>query len=638
MTSRRAEQPKSRRSRSGASAPRQLLLSADRSTLLFGLLLLGFVAVAYGPSLGMTFIGDDYVFLDKTRTLRFLDVWSFQNTNFGWYRPWSRELHFWTLQHLVGAQPFAFRIASLILWLGTLLTYALLVSSLASRRTALIATAGVASLALWGAPLLWISGCQDLWMLAFGTLALLLIVRGKPGLALLPFAGALLSKETAVVLPLIAGGYWLIVAREPWGRVARRLAPFAVLALAWLVVHPVLLRRLASGSSPGFSGEPSLPVLEVLLRSGLSLVNADRALHPVAADAFSWTRTLLSSVLLVLAVVVALLVPNDAGPSEPAGHAGRVRRAVFAFGLFWCAAAWIPLFMRSIGWHAYYGSLGTFGAWLALATLLTERRTLTIALFIGLALLRGKSSATRSWDWGSEWYQRRAGNLLAVIRTQLSSMHPRLPHHARVYFEGIPNNIGLVAGESPAIRVWYRDNTLQAGFYSYYRPRSIGEPDGPDLFFGFDSTRGLVPVLLGPENIASAIRFDPNWERRHRSVAVLLLKKGNPGQAALEFEKISMLERRHDASMFAAVCWEQLGNGPRAESLYAAVRVRSGLGVHEIEQWAAMLRATLPRSPSRAGRPRRVRVQGRRQRLLLTRKLVPEVGVEPTLGLSQTGF
>lgn len=584
--------PKSRSARPAAVVPARPVGSKRRSTWLFALLLLGFAAVAYGPSLAMPFIGDDYVFLDKTRLARFFDLWSLHNTNFGWYRPWSRELHFWTLQHLLGTQPIAFRLASLLLWAGALAAYALLVSSLASKRTALIATGGVASLALWGAPLLWISGSQDLWMLAFAMLALLLIVRGRPTLALLPFAGALLSKETAVVLPLIAAGFWLLVARKPVAVVARRLAPFAALALIWLFVHPVLLPRLAAGSSPGFSGEPSLPPLDVLFRSTLSLVNANLALQPVAAGSFSWDRTLVSSALLVLAAVVAVRVPNGARTAD------RDRpdpRAVMGFGLVWCAAAWLPLFMRSIGWHAYYGSLGTFGAWLALAGLLTERRALTIALFVVLGLLRGKSAATRTWDWGSEWYQRRAGNMLSVIRTQLLERHPRLAPHTRVYFGNIPNNIGLVAGESPAIRVWYRDSTLQAGFYSYYRPRAAGDADGPDLFFEFDSTRGLVPVLLGTEDLAGASRRDPDWERHHRALAVLLLRQGDAARAALEYEKIAALGERADASMFAAICWEAVGNASRAESLYAAAGRTSGLGAREIEEWAGRLRATLPR-------------------------------------------
>jgi hypothetical protein len=51
-----------------------------------------------------------------------------------------------------------------------------------------------------------------------------------------------------------------------------------------------------------------------------------------------------------------------------------------------------------------------------------------------------------------------------------------------VYFGSIPNNIGLIAGQSPALRVWYSDATLEAGFYSSYQPRGEGEPSGLDLF------------------------------------------------------------------------------------------------------------------------------------------------------------
>ena len=97
--------------------------------------LLGFALVVYGPALDLPFLGDDYVFLDKTRFARFTELWSFANTNFGWYRPWSRELHFWVLQRLVGAHELAFRTVSVMLWLWGLLAYMSLVREFASRRT-----------------------------------------------------------------------------------------------------------------------------------------------------------------------------------------------------------------------------------------------------------------------------------------------------------------------------------------------------------------------------------------------------------------------------------------------------------------------------------------------------------------------
>jgi hypothetical protein len=205
------------------------------------------------------------------------------------------------------------------------------------------------------------------------------------------------------------------------------------------------------------------------------------------------------------------------------------------------------------------------------------------------------TGASRSWDWGSEWYQRRAGNLLALVRTQLRERHPTLPRYSRLYFGDIPNNIGLVAGESPAVRVWYGDTTLQAGFYSYYTPRPPQRPAGPDLFFHFDTTMGLQEVRTGPEDVHRAAQLDPGWESKHRSLAILLASHGSPREAAEEYEKLAELPKRPEALMFAAVCREFAGEQARADSLYVVAGRRIGQPPTRIAEWAAQLRATLPR-------------------------------------------
>src|SRR5262249_5573760 len=70
-----------------------------RAVVAVGASLVVFAACAYGPILRVPFIGDDYVFLDRTRDATIADLWSPRNTDFGWYRPWSREAHFFVLQH-----------------------------------------------------------------------------------------------------------------------------------------------------------------------------------------------------------------------------------------------------------------------------------------------------------------------------------------------------------------------------------------------------------------------------------------------------------------------------------------------------------------------------------------------------------
>src|SRR5260221_2139929 len=147
-----------RRNRSVHAVAPRAPMTPRTGALVAGAGALAFAALAYVPILRAPFIGDDYIFLDQTRAAGFGDLWSFRDTNFGWYRPWSREVHFFVLQHLFGAHEVAFRLASVALWLAALGLFFLLVRRIAGARTAIASTLGATSLALWGAPLCWISG------------------------------------------------------------------------------------------------------------------------------------------------------------------------------------------------------------------------------------------------------------------------------------------------------------------------------------------------------------------------------------------------------------------------------------------------------------------------------------------------
>jgi hypothetical protein len=219
---------------------------------------------------------------------------------------------------------------------------------------------------------------------------------------------------------------------------------------------------------------------------------------------------------------------------------------------------------------------------------------MVVAVVACLGLLRGADASTLTWDWGNEAYQRRAGNILSAIRDDLSRQHPVLPPYSRVYFGHIPNNVGLVAGQSPAVRVWYGDSTLYAGFFSYYRPRAESEPPGKDYFFRFDSTRGMVEVKAGPEDVRSGVTSNAEWESDHEKLAVLFLESRDVRRAAVEFEKLSELRSRADAAGFAAVCWEVAGDSARAESLITRAQSRLRLTDDEVRLWVTRLKASFP--------------------------------------------
>src|SRR5260221_3170926 len=101
-----------------------------------------------------------------------------------------------------------------------------------------------------------------------------------------------------------------------------------------------------------------------------------------------------------------------------------------AFGLLCALLGWGILALPSIGWHAYYGSLGSLGFWLALGTLLDRHRRVAVGTVAALALLCQLRAATPSWDWGTYWYPKRAGSFLGAIRSRLFELHAELPAHS----------------------------------------------------------------------------------------------------------------------------------------------------------------------------------------------------------------
>lgn len=576
-----------KRTAARATRPRRLL----EFGVIAGLAL--FLATQYGDARSVPFINDDYIFLDKTRAASFLSLWKPEALAFHWYRPWSRELHYWTLQHLFGARELPFHLVSWGLALATLGGAFALFRRWAGDAAATIALAGVASLAAWGVPMVWIAGVQDLWMLAFAVLFLTAVDRGARMLAALALALALLSKETAAVLPALALAYRRWIARDSWRESLRWVAPLLGIVIAWAAFHPVLGGRLwkpiTDPLEPGLHQDLGKIALRTLA-APLNLVDRPRPEH-----GWAWTLARALPGMLVLTALV-----RWAGRASGRGIEGA---GVVRFGLAWAALGFVPLLLPTLGWHAYYALLGAFGVWLALGVLLARRPAVAAAVIAGLVALRAADADTPSRDWGSEWYQRRAGAFIAFMRSDLRRVAPDPPPHARLYFVRVPSNVGFLAGDGPALRVWYDDSTLRGGYYPSFRARGPREPAGPDRFFRFDSTRGWVPVVAGAEDVAAARRADPRWILDHDMLARTLAEGGEWVVAAREYEKLAAADSSSvDFAYNAAVCRETIGDSTAAARWYARAAALPGADPEVRANAARTARQRNGAAPSRRAR------------------------------------
>src|SRR5262245_3274323 len=94
-----------------------------RGAILGLFLLCTYVLVAYWRAFAQPFLNDDYFFIDKVVHSSFVDIWRPERLYFFWYRPWSRELHYWALWRLFGEREWAYHVVSFILWLVVAVLY-----------------------------------------------------------------------------------------------------------------------------------------------------------------------------------------------------------------------------------------------------------------------------------------------------------------------------------------------------------------------------------------------------------------------------------------------------------------------------------------------------------------------------------
>src|SRR5262249_34689414 len=154
--------------------------------------------------------------------------------------------------------------------------------------------------------LLWGAGAQESWMVLGSLASLAAFLARRSWLAAALLVPALLSKETAAVVPLIALVLPLIE-RDPWSTALPRVAPLALVTVAWALLHPPLVRHDAvAGSAAAFATGG--------LRTLLSFANLQRVPHPDKG----WPDALLAALpaLLVLAAAGAWTARSSAAPTS----------------------------------------------------------------------------------------------------------------------------------------------------------------------------------------------------------------------------------------------------------------------------------------------------------------------------------
>jgi hypothetical protein len=449
-------------------------LHRDRWAWLSVLGVLPIVIHAWGAPLGEA-VAEDFDFLhrvmfSKTHTL--LDG----GGSSSFWRPVAHQLYYETFAGLILHHPGL---------LSTLHVLMLALASLLLYRSFRRAHSGPVAMVVATFPLLsestrtvisWPSHFVELGVWMFTAIAVHETAARRLWSSLLALLAALLCKEVAVVAVLLLP--WM-PELGPRGTKSRLRWSAAMLALtgAWAVVYLSIRHHAHLVLPHQLETRADVIATPVLARLWWAAANSVRALFSLPAAETAWGKPVLivAGLLMGLALLIVLARARGAWAARLL-HDRAMQLA--AWGLAWFVAAsgtLVPIYPIWAPNRSGFGSLG-FGA---LAAALTA--AVHPALLSGLVALRLAAFALSPGppaiivdevpkQGAFMDFERlvRLQRLMRYTRGMLETMHPTLPHGARIGQHYLPRLSEYAFGGSKSLQVWYGDSTLRMVRYSEF--------------------------------------------------------------------------------------------------------------------------------------------------------------------------
>jgi len=395
--------------------------------------------VIYRPIFSLYFTQDDFFHLKMgtASSLRdFFNFFSFQNPHgYAFYRPLTTQVYNFLMKSLFGLQPFYFHLTSFLFFLGNIFLVFKILQKLLKNKGLVPLLGGVlyAINASNLGSLAYISNFQEIGMAFFLFLSFWLYLErsafaGK--LAPLFFVFSLLSKENAIVLPLILLAYEFLIGQKEW----KKTLPF------WLVLGVYGLLRLGA---PPIGGDVSVyqPVFTPIkiinsyfwyLLWGIGLpemlidfVGPGLKIDPRFILSYRREAQILfgSSLLFFILLAIGIL------------RSPKKEKSKEAFFLFWLIIGLLPVIFWP--WHkfAYYLTFPLLGLMGFLVLFLKNLPRVLIAIAIFLLFVVSFTTIHLSGD--TFWVITRA-KIAKNLVNGLKQKYPELPQGAILYFENDP--------------------------------------------------------------------------------------------------------------------------------------------------------------------------------------------------------
>lgn len=524
--------------------------SAGRPRLSRAWLLAILLALATLPYLGVLRNDFTYIYDDKAqildnpyvhsfghlREVLTTPVWSFRNVHnpVNYYRP-VMTLGFLLCFQLFGPLAYGYHLASLLLHASVVIVIFLFAERLLRSRDAALCAAGLFALhPIHVESIAWISAVTDLELTFFYLLTFWLLVRmedergwrrvGTAAGMTLSFALALLSKEQALTLPLLAGIYELFYAE---GRAAtsrarklERQAPLWVASLAYIGVRVHVMGTVARG--PGMHPMTVWQtVLSALALVGRYLAKLFWPAHLSAFYSFSpstrwfepWVMAGVAG-LLLCALAFGFLWKRARGASfgvlwllvtlAPVLNAGWLGAYVFTERYF---------YLPSVGFCLVMGWAGA-ELWRAASRRPKPWKAVVVASAVTIAGLSALRIATRIPDWRDD----------VTLLTHALAAQP----HDFILHDALGDAYWMREQPAPAEREWKIALQLNPNFT---RPiNGLGAALAKERRYG-----EALPYL------ERAIQLNPNDADAHMNLGALDAETGNFGGAEREFRIVESL-------------------------------------------------------------------------------------------------
>jgi hypothetical protein len=450
------------------------------------------------PGVSMYFHQDDFIHMTYSDSfIKLLESFNiFQKGDFPFYRPIPTQVYFFTMRSLFGLNPLGYHLTNFLLFsINIILVYKLAKIFTSSPTAGLLASTFFGINATHIAPLYAPAYCHELFYVMFGTLCIYMYVKDKRLFSLIFYILALMSKETAVVLPgIIAITYMFRDRKKNFSGLIKTVIPYICILGIYLLGH-IIFYGLAKGPSYiVILGKPTLNILTWYILWALSVPNIlidfvgpGLKINPTFFQV-AGNHANIFFISFVGFIVASIVV--GVGCYASLTRMESIRR--FLFAICWFVIGLIPLIifpLHKLGTEQAFSLVGLaiFLGWIYTQVMKKSLMNRFIAL-IGISLYLIHAVNTISMAPKTHWIALSAKQ--AKLTTDyLKKTYPMLSSGSILYFKngvikipeyGSAKQIYQATGNGAAIGIIYNDQKIQS-YFDDAKPLPITLQKSPQL-------------------------------------------------------------------------------------------------------------------------------------------------------------